>query len=69
MFLGDYRKIKIGNNYLVVVGERNDRSANSKDHAGVNLAVSVGLALASLLSLMKVSDVHSDHSSFFFFDI
>jgi hypothetical protein len=62
-------RLRRGNTYLVVVRERNDRSAHSKNHAGVNLTVSVGLALASLLSLVKVSDVHSDHSSFFFFDI
>lgn len=57
------------NTYLVVVRKWNDRCTNTKDHAWVDLTVSVGLALASLLSLMKVSDVHSNHSSFFFFDI
>jgi hypothetical protein len=69
VFLGDFRKINEKTAYLVVVRKRYDRCADSKDHAGVNLTVSVGLALASLVSLVKVSDVHSDHSSFFFFDI
>jgi len=62
---------------LVVVGERDDRSAHSQNHGGMDLTVSVAVLLSLLLLglafplgiLSKVMGEHSNHRILLFLNI
>lgn len=49
-----------------MVWERNDGSANTKDHGWVNLTVSVSIEFTLVL---KVRNVHGNHCGLLFFNI
>ena len=58
--------LKTYKTYLVVIWERNDRSAYSEDHRGMNLTMSVSIDCSFVL---EVLDMHGNHGCLFLLDI